>query len=135
MIRAILWTLATREMADVNNTIANITVGVRFENITNQWGGYNATVNQSAPDWGRLLWELASIYPDFMGNIAWFLLFAIPFFMMWIAHADMVPAGLLGIFFALYAFMFIPDIWQMSSVFFIVLGATAVIMGIYLRRP
>ena len=131
----VFWTLADRVMANSSNNITNITIGNRFENITNQWGASNVTVNTSAPDWGRLLFELVSIYPDFMGNAAWFILFALPFMMMWLAHADMVPAALLGIFIALYAFLFIPDIWKFQAVFFIVLGITAVIVGIYLRRP
>jgi hypothetical protein len=119
-------------MATAADQIANISVG-RFDNITAQWGGYSNTTT-GAPDWGRILWETVSVYPDFMGIVAWFILFSIPFIMMWLAHADMTPAAILGLFFGLYIFIFIPEIWQNQAIFMMVIGICGILYSMYQKR-
>jgi len=126
-------TLPDRIMATANDTIANITLGNRFENITNQWGGSNVTWNKT-PDWGRILWELVSVYPDFTGMIGWAILFSLPFVMMWLAHADMTAAAAVGIIFSLYVFFYIPYEWQSVAILCMVIAGAALIWSVWQKR-
>lgn len=125
--------LTARAMANATHVIQNITT-VRFENITGSWGGFSE--NQTgAPDWGMMLWNIVSVYPDAVGPIAWLVLFATPFIMMWLAHADMVPAAILGIFFGIYVFAFIPDVGSYVAIAFICLAATVILLQVWQKRP
>jgi hypothetical protein len=129
----LLFTLAARANATAANKIANIST-IRFENISAAWGGW--TDNQTgSPDWGRILWEVVSVYPDSVGMIAWVVLFSIPFLMMYLAHADMVPAAVVGIFFGLYAFAFLEPSWQFGSLAVIGIALTAILLQVWQKRP
>lgn len=122
-----------RAMANASHVIPNIST-VRFENITGAWGGW--TDNQTgAPDWGLMLWNIVSVYPDAVGPVAWVILFSAPFIMMWLAHADMVPAAILGIFFGLYVFAFIPDNYSYVAIAMIMLAATVILLQVWQKRP
>jgi uncharacterized membrane protein YgaE (UPF0421/DUF939 family) len=54
--------------------------------------------------------------------------------MMWLAHADMTPAAVIGIFFGLYAFMFIGSQYQQVAILFMIVAVTAVIWSIWQKR-
>jgi hypothetical protein len=125
-------TLANRTMTTAIDVITTIDVG-RFSNITNSWGGNNSSFS-GPPDWGLMLWNIANVYPDFMGQIAWLILFSMPFVMMWLAHADMTTPAIVGIFFGLYIFMFVGIQYQQVSIAFIVLAISAVIWSIWQKR-
>lgn len=128
-----LLALTTRAMANESHVIQNITT-VRFENITGAWGGFSD--NQTgAPDWGLMLWNIVSVFPDQVGIMAWLILFSTPFIMMWLAHADMVPAATIGIFFGLYMFAFMPDIVKFIGIGLFALCLTLVLMQIWQKRP
>lgn len=122
-----------RTMANASHVIPNIST-VRFDNITGAWGGW-ADNQTGAPDWGLMLWNIASVYPDAVGPIAWVILFSAPFIMMWLAHADMVPAAILGIFFGLYVFAFIPDNYSYVAIAMIMLAATVILLQVWQKRP
>lgn len=124
--------LPDRVMTNASHVIQNISIG-RFENVTNQWGGSNSTFTD-APNWGRILWEIVSVYPDFLGPIGWFIIFSIPFVMMWIGHADMVPASIVGIFFGLYIFAFVGAEFQYIGVVLIGLSIASMVWSMYMRR-
>lgn len=94
-----------RATANSSDLIPNIST-VRLENITKAWGGNDANFT-GAPDWGLMLWNVVNVYPDAVGPIAWFILFSIPFIMMWLSYADMVPAAIVGIFFGIYVFTYV----------------------------
>jgi uncharacterized membrane protein YfcA len=55
--------------------------------------------------------------------------------MMWLAHADMVPAAILGIFFGLYVFAFIPDNYSYVAIAMIMLAATVILLQVWQKRP
>jgi hypothetical protein len=115
-----------------NDTIANISIG-RFDNITDQWGGWSS--NQTAPpDWGRMIWEIVSVYPDFVGPVGWFILFFLPFVMMWIAHADMVPAAIVGMFFGLYVFAYVGSQYSYIGIVFMAIAVASMVWSMWLKR-
>jgi len=123
-------TLTARVTANVSNVITNISTD-RFQNFTEQWGGTsNTTVGP--PDWGMIVTSVVQVYPDFMGTVAWLVLFMIPFMMMWIAFSDLLPVGIVGIFFGLYIFAFnIGAIPQAVAIIMIALSCTAVLHGLW----
>jgi hypothetical protein len=120
MMSAILPILAytARVKANISTTVPTIAVE-RFNNITDSWGGYNAT-NSSVPNFGSMILSIVSVYPDAVGQLAWVILFALPFIMMWITNADMVPAGVIGIFFGVYIFAFIGSQYGYVAVAFLI---------------
>lgn len=125
--------LVNRTMATLaNDSVQNISVG-RFDNITSQWGGW-ASNQTGAPNWGRILWEVVSVYPDFVGPIGWFMLFALPFVMMWIAHADMVPAAIVGMFFGLYCFAYVGPQFAYVGIVLMCVAIASMIWSMYLKR-
>jgi hypothetical protein len=114
------------------DVIANLS-SQRFANLTAEWGGFSNTTNTS-PNWGRVMWEVVSVYPDAVGPIAWFVLFLIPFIMMWITHADLLPAALVGIFFGLYVFVYIGDQYYWLGLLMIGVAIAAVLLSVYQKR-
>ena len=129
----LLLLLAGRANATAANKIANIST-LRFENISNAWGGWSSNQTGS-PDWGRIIWEVVSVYPDSVGMIAWVVLFSIPFLMMYLAHADVVPAAVVGIFFGLYAFAFFEPSWVFGSLAIIAIMMTLILLQVWQKRP
>lgn len=112
--------------------ISNISAS-RFTNITNEWGGYaNDTV--SAPNWGTALYQIVSVYPDFLGQIAWLIIFLIPFAMMWVGHADVVPAATIAIFFGLYVVAYIGNQYFWMGIVMMMVGLATVLWSLYNRR-
>ena len=125
-------TLANRTMTTVADVITTIDTG-RFTNITNQWGGNNSTF-VGAPDWGVMIWQIGSVYPDFVGPVGWVILCALPFVMMWLAHADMVPAAGVGIFFGLYMFTFVGSEYQFVAIVLMAMAIASIIWSIWQKR-
>ncbi len=124
--------LPSRIMANASNTIANISPA-RYDDIMNTWGGmdWNRT---DLPNWGSALWNIANLYPDVVGPIAWFILFAIPFLMMWITHTDMLPAAVVGIFMGLYIIGFVGSQYFGAGIAMIAIAITGVIFSVWIRR-
>jgi len=122
-------TLAARITSNASNVIANISTD-RFENFTEQWGGYsNETVG--APNWGMIVSSVVQVYPDFLGQMAWLVLFLIPFMMMWVAFSDIIPVAIVGIFFGLYVFAYIGTQYQGLAVLFIGISVAGVLWGLW----
>jgi hypothetical protein len=122
-------TLAARITSNASNVIANISTD-RFENFTEQWGGYsNETVG--APNWGLIVQSVVQVYPDFLGQMAWLVLFLIPFMMMWVAFSDIIPVAIVGIFFGLYVFAYIGTQYQGLAVLFIGISVAGVLWGLW----
>lgn len=122
-------TLVARATSNASQVISNISV-VRFENFTEQWGGYSNSTTLP-PNWGNIVWSTVSVYPDFMGQLAWLVLFMIPFMMMWITFSDVIPVAIVGIFFGLYVFAYIGSQYQGLAVVMIALSMCAVIWGLW----
>lgn len=122
-------TLIARATSNASQAIQNISV-VRFENFTEQWGGYSNATTQ-APNWGHIVYSTVMAYPDFMGQLAWLVLFMIPFMMMWITFSDIIPVAIVGIFFGLYVFAYIGSQYQGLAVVMIALSVCGVIWGLW----
>lgn len=114
------------------NQISNISA-VRWDELINQFGGYGNTTT-GAPNWGAGLWSLMMMYPDAIGPIAYVVMFSLPFVMMWITHADMVPAGIVGIFFGLYITFFVGDVYFWVGIALMALAITTVLWSLSQRR-
>lgn len=125
-------TLAPRATANITNVIQNIST-VRFENFTEQWGGNSPTFNGS-PNWGNIVWATVQVYPDFVGQIAWFMLFVIPFMMLWISQGEAVPAAVIGLFFGLYVFAYIGSQYQILGIAIAMVSIATVIWSIWQNR-
>ena len=122
-------TLAARVTSNVSNVIGNIST-VRFENFTEQWGGYSNTTT-GPPNWGMIVQSVVQVYPDFLGQVAWLGLFMIPFMMMWVVFSDIVPVAIAGIFFGIYIFYFVGDQFYMVALFVIALSLTSLIVEVW----
>jgi hypothetical protein len=120
----------------VNTTAADMISNIsatRFTNITEEWGGYaNDTVG--APNWGTALFQIVNVYPDFLGQIAWLIIFLIPFAMMWVGHADVVPAATIAIFFGIYIVAYVGNQYFWMGIVMSVIGISTVLWSLYQRR-
>lgn len=124
-------TLIPRATSDASQVIANISV-LRFQNITDMIGGYSNSTTD-APNWGAMVWATVSVYPDFLGQMAWMILFMIPFLMMWVAFSDLIPVAIIGIFFGLYVFAYVGSQYQWIGILFIGLSIAGVMWGLWQR--
>ena len=132
MIDVHILALAHRVNSTAANVITNISVP-RWDNLTGAWGGYsNTTV--TAPDWGIILWQVVNVYPDYVGQLAWILLFLLPFAMMWITHADMTPTAIVGIFFGLYVFAYIGTQYAYTAIVFMAIAFSAILWSMWRGR-
>lgn len=125
-------TLVPRVTANATDVIANISPS-RWDQFVGLWGGYSNTTTE-VMDPGSFLLVVSSQYPDIVGPIAYLILFAIPFIMMWIAHADMVPAAIIGIFFGLYISFYIGGSYFNVGLLFIGIAFTSVIWSLAQKR-
>lgn len=119
-------------MANASNIIANISPS-RWQAIINTWGGYGNTTTQP-PDAGTVIWNIAMQYPDLVGPVAYVIIFAMPFIMMWIVHADMVPAAIVGIFFGLYISFYVSGNFFNVGLLFIGLSLTTIVWSLAQKR-
>ena len=103
----------------------------RLQIITDLWGGYNTTTE--SPNWGMLIYNAGMVYQDAIGQIAWVILFALPFLMMWIVQADMTLPSLVGMLFSLYVFLKLPTQYIMLSVGMFAISIAALIWSLYRR--
>jgi hypothetical protein len=122
-------TLAARVTSNASDVIGNISA-LRFENFTEQWGGASNTTT-GPPNWGMIIQSVVQVYPDFMGQMAFLILFIIPFMMMWVAFSDIIPPAIVGIFFGLYVFAYVGSQYQGLGIIFIALSIGALIWGLW----
>ena len=126
-------TLPARLMANSTDVIANISSN-RIANFFNYSFGGTELNHTAMPNFGLALFEVVSVYPDYLGMVAWFILFAIPFVMMWLTHSDVVPAAVLGFFLGVYIVGFIGPQYMMIGVAVMAVATTSIIWSIWLRR-
>lgn len=124
--------LPYRAMANASYNISNISSD-RASSFINTFGANNANFT-SVPDWGTALWQIVNVYPDFVGPIAWFVLFAIPFMMMWMGHADLVPAGALGFFMGIYITGFVGGAYFGIGILLCMVSFASIVWSLWLRR-
>jgi hypothetical protein len=103
----------------------------RLTIVNNLWGGYTNTTD--APNWGLLVWNSLMVYQDAIGQIAWVILFAIPFIMMWIVQADTMLPGIIGILFSFYVFAKLPAQYVMFGIGALCISIAACIWSLLKR--
>lgn len=109
---------APRVMA--NDTIATIAtphfanVSVYFINGTNE--------TSAPPDYGMWFTNAIMTYPDFLGPIAYLLIFFIPFGMIFMAHGDVRLIGVLSVKIQLVIVIFVKTIPKIPKVVYIFFG-------------
>ena len=132
MIADVLIALPHRVNTTAADQIGNISA-IRWNDLVNIFGGTSNTTT-GPPNWGMGLWYLMLQYPDALGPIAYVILFSMPFVMMWITHADVVPAAIVGIFLGLYVAYFVSGVYFMVGMIFVAVALTTVIWSLALRR-
>ena len=103
----------------------------RLPIINNLWGGYNTTVD--APNFGMLIWNSLMVYQDSIGQVAWVIMFSLPFLMMWIVQSDMTLAAIVGMLFSLYVFLKLPQEYIVFSVGAFCICIAALLWSLYKR--
>jgi hypothetical protein len=118
---------AAREMAIAAiPTIPNS----RFGNVTTMFfNGSNPS--SSPPNWTPGITNLISIYPDFLGPIAYLLIFLIPFGMIWMAHGNMKLLGVLGFIVGIFVLKFLPANFAAAALICMVVSVAGVIWGLF----
>ena len=120
---------APRIMA--NETIATVATP-HFANVSAYF--INGTNETSAPpDYGMWFTNAIQVYPDFIGPIAYLLIFMIPFAMIWISNGDTRLICVLGLITGAFVFAFLPSTWVAASVIIMVVSVVALIWR--LTRP
>ena len=121
-------TLPAREWA--NETITPIPT-TRLNDILMNIG--NTSVRTDGPNWGSLLFNLLAVYTDSAGIIAYVVLFAIPFIMMWIAQSDMTLPAIVGMMFSIYCFAMLPQQYILFSTGCFVICVAGLLWSLYRR--
>lgn len=120
---------APRVMA--NDTISTIATP-HYANVSAYF--MNGTNETSAPpDYGMWFSNALQVYPDFLGPIAYLLIFLIPFGMIWIAHGDTRLLCVLGLITGAFVLAFLPSTWVAAAVIIMVISVVALIWR--LMRP
>lgn len=120
---------APRIMA--NDTIATIATP-HYANVSSYF--VNGTNESSAPpDFGNWAIESIKVYPDFIGPIAYLLIFLIPFGMIWVAHGDTRLICVLGLITGAFIVLFLPATWAAAAVIVMAISVVALIWR--LMRP
>jgi hypothetical protein len=120
---------APRVMAVSNiSTIAT----PHFANVSAYFiNGTNETA--APPDYGMWFTNALQVYPDFLGPIAYLLIFFIPFGMIWMAHGDIRLLCVLGLITGAFVLAFLPSTWVAAAVIIMVISVVALIWRI--MRP
>ena len=103
----------------------------RYYSFINTFGGNSTT---DAPvNWGMMVYNLVGIYPDAIGQIAYVILFAIPFIMMWIVQADMTLPAIIGMLFSFYVFLKLPEQYILFGVGCFAISITSLLWSLLKR--
>jgi hypothetical protein len=120
---------APRVMA--NDTIATIATP-HFANVSAYF--INGTNETSAPpDYGMWFTNALQVYPDFIGPIAYLLIFFIPFGMIFLSHGDIKLISILGLLTAPFIILYLGGVWVAAAFVVILLSILGLIWR--LSRP
>jgi len=120
---------APRVMAD--DTIATIATP-HFANVSAYF--INGTNETSAPpDYGMWFTNALQVYPDFLGPIAYLLIFFIPFGMIFVSHGDIRLISILGLLTAPFIILYLGGVWVAAAFVVILLSILGLIWR--LSRP
>lgn len=127
----ILAFVSSRENATAGGPIG-LLPELRWQNISAAWGGnesFNAT-----PGFANITTNAIGVYSDIIGQVAWVLIFSIPFIMMWFYHADMTLAGIVGIIIGSYLILSMPQQFLLVGLGFITISIAAIIWSLLQKR-
>jgi hypothetical protein len=109
-----------------NETIATVATP-HFANVSAYF--INSTNNETmeAPNYGMWFWNALQVYQDFLGPIAYLLIFILPFAMIWIAHGDTRLLCILGLITGPFVFFFVGGAWAAAAVIIMVISVVSLI--------
>ena len=124
--------LIHRANTTASHVISNISI-LRYTNITTQWGG-DSNATTLPPNWGLMLWHEVNVYEDYLGQISWLVLFAIPFIMLWLGSGELLAASVMGLFIGIYVFAYIGSQYAFVGIVCLAAGITGILWSIYQKR-
>jgi PKD repeat protein len=83
------------------------------------------------PNWSALPLELMGVYTDYMGPIAFLIIFLIPFGMMWLAHGNMKLLAILGLITCGFVFLYLPATYQAAAIMCMLVSIAAGLWGLF----
>jgi PKD repeat protein len=95
--------------------------------------GSDEIINTSnmTPRWSEAPLELMEVYTDYMGPIAFLIVFLIPFGMMWLAHGNMKLLSILGLITCAFVFLYLPANYAAAAVICIVISLTTLLWSLF----
>lgn len=125
----------TRPTVDPSETIATVSTSA-YNSIINSIGGNTSPANATAakPNWTQFLTATINPYVTQMGYLAYVIIFAIPFLLMWLMHGDMVPAAVAGIIVGGFGLTFLPSEYHLLAGVFVALAVVAVVYSLLKER-
>lgn len=117
------------------NTITPISTQA-YNDIWNSFGGNESPDNETDAliNWTEFLGADLSVYTLLIGYLAFVIIFAIPFVLMWLMQSDMVPAGIAGIIIGGFMLLWLPAEYSLLAGVFVVLAIVAVVYSLLKER-
>lgn len=125
----------TRPTADPSETIASVnTTGYNL--ILTSIGGNTSPANATDAkiNWTQFISATILPFTAQMGYLAYVIIFAIPFILMWLMHSDMVPAAIAGIIVGGFGLAFLPAEYSLLAGVFVALAFVAVVYSLLKER-
>lgn len=118
-----------------NTTITPISTQA-YNDILTSMGGNTSPVNETDAkiNWTQFLLATLEPYTIQYGYIAYIIIFALPFIMMWLMHVDVTPAAVAGIILGAFMLAFLPSEYSMLAGVFIALAVVAVVYSLLKER-
>jgi hypothetical protein len=104
--------------------------GERYDALTRLLGFGNVE-STDTPNWSGAPPEIVGVYTDYMGPIAFLLIFLIPFGMIWMSHGNMKLLAVVGCITGLFVFQYLPANYTAAAVICIVVSVAAGIWGVF----
>lgn len=125
----------TRPTVDPSETIATVSTSA-YNSIITSIGGNTSPANATDAkiNWTMFLSATINPYTVQMGYLAYVIIFAIPFILMWLMHGDMVPAAIAGILIGGFGLAFLPAEYSLLAGVFVALAVVAVIYSLLKER-
>jgi len=132
MIPAIIG-LAHRINTSAIDVIATLDT-TRFEALINSTQDANMTSGYNLSEVGNAVGNVAGYYTDALGMTAYIIFFSIPFIYSWFSHSDLLPAGIFGLFFAAFAYGYLPSNYFFVAIVFALISVVSVVWSLYQKR-
>jgi hypothetical protein len=130
-------TLSSKTSARVMATATFTPVSTQaYQNIYQSLGGNTSPANETAAmiNWTAVIEGSLSPYTLQLGYLAFVIIFAIPFVLMWIMQQDMVPAGVAGIIIGGFMLAWLPVEYSLLAGIFVVLALLTIVYSLLKDR-